>query len=92
MKKELSPGAIIGIAAVAVLLLAGFGFFYMNNASGAAEDKAIEKVLADSAKKEYGGYTNQGNANEAAPAQSGPPGSGEGDAQAAYPGGKPAGQ
>lgn len=86
MKKPLSPAILAVIAAVAVVLIGGAGFLYLNKASGAAEDKKLEQVLADQAKNEYSKYSggNTGQSN-------GPPVSSEGDAQAAYPGGKPAG-
>jgi len=88
VKKEVSGGTV---AAIIGGVIAVVGLFYlvqwMSGGGQSASDRDIEKMQVEQAKSEYGRYQNPGTSSGG-----GPPVSGEGDAQAAAPGGVPAGR
>lgn len=93
MKKELNNGTVVLVAAVALAVIVGLGFVWMNRAtsSSTANDAQLEKMHAEQAKSEYGRYTNPGESQAGTAPGGGPPVSGEGAAQAQYPGGQKTG-
>jgi hypothetical protein len=87
VKKEVSGGLVAAIVGGVVVVI---GLFYLIQWMGggggqSASDREIEKMHVEQAKSEYGRYQNPGAGS------SGPPVSGEGEAQAAAPGGVPTG-
>ncbi len=87
MKKELSPAAVISIVAVALILVGTIGFAFVNKTlSGGVNDKENERRDAEIAKAHYSRYANSTGGDSPS---SGPPVSGEGEAQARNPGGNP---
>lgn len=88
MKKELSSGAMIGIAAIAVAIIGGLGFMWFQKASGAppvSQEQIDREYKATQDRYKGMGVQTQGSGTPA------PGSSPEADARAQYPGGKPGG-
>ncbi|HRF59613.1 MAG TPA: hypothetical protein PLH94_06815 [Fimbriimonadaceae bacterium] len=93
MKKDLSNGTVVLVAAVALVVIVGLGFVWMNRAtsSSSANDAQLEKMHSEQAQSEYGRYTNPDAGQSGTAPTGGPPVSGEGAAQAQFPAGQKAG-
>jgi hypothetical protein len=87
MKKEISPGAVIGIAAVALAIAGGLGFMWFQKATGDApvsqEQIDRERKATEDRYKGMGVQTSPSTAGTPPTAGTNP----EADARSQYPGG-----